>query len=152
MNVYVGITDWSWYDYLRDHSSSEVNFWKPGGGNFKAISEGGLFLFKMKAAHGGKIAGGGYFTKYLTMSVERAWRAFGEENGVVNLTQLSETIAGCRSHRGTREDSPKIGCIILNDVFYFDQKGWFDAPGNWRAIVTGKTFRLDNPDTKWLLD
>jgi len=61
MNVYVGITDWSWYDYLRDYDSSEVNFWKPGG-SFKAISEGDLFLFKMKAAHGGKIAGGGYFT------------------------------------------------------------------------------------------
>ena len=94
MNVYVGITDWSWYDYLRDHSSSEVNFWKPGGVSFKAISEGGLFLFKMKAAHSGKIAGGGYFTKYLTMSVEWAWRDFGEENGVVNLNQLSDTIAG----------------------------------------------------------
>ena len=62
MNVYVGITEWPWYDYLRDHGSTEVNFWKPGGGSFKAISEGDLFLFKMKAAHGGKIAGGGYFT------------------------------------------------------------------------------------------
>lgn len=48
----------------------------------------------MKAAHSGKIAGGGYFTKYLTMSVEWAWRDFGEENGVVNLNQLSDTIAG----------------------------------------------------------
>ncbi len=151
VNVYVGITDWSWYDYLRDHSS-EVNFWKPGGCSFKAISEGDVFFFKMKAAHSGKIASGEYFTKYLTMTVEWAWRAFGDEDGVVSPAQLSEMIAGYRSRMGTREDNPKIGCIILNDVLYFDQKDWFNAPGSWRTIVTGKTFRPDNPDTKWLLD
>ena len=59
MKIYVGITDWDWYDYLRDGGYTEVNFWKPSGAPFKAISQGDLFLFKLKAAHGGLIAGGG---------------------------------------------------------------------------------------------
>lgn len=53
MKIYVGVTDGSWYDYLRDHGYDEANFWKPGAGSFKAVQEGDLFLFKLKAGRGG---------------------------------------------------------------------------------------------------
>lgn len=152
MKLYVGITDWSWYDYLRDHHYDEVNFWKPSGGAFKAINEGDLFLFKMKAAHGEKIAGGGFFTRYLTMTVDWAWRAFGDENGVNNLAELSDAIERYRTKKGLPEENPRIGCIILNDVFYFDERDWFDAPGKWNGVVTGKSRSLDDPEGKWLYD
>ena len=155
MKVYVGKTDWSWYEYLRDKNLDEVNFWKPSGVPFKALQEGDLFLFKMKAPQGGRIAGGGFFTRYVTMTVERAWRAFGNENGVDNLAELSERIGGYRSGAGAREENPRIGCIILNDVFWFDERDWFDVPGNqddWRYIVSGKSYGAEEPDGKWLYE
>lgn len=155
MKLYVGKTDWSWYDFLRDHSYDEVNFWMPSGKPFKAIGEGELFLFKMKAVHGGKIAGGGFFTRYLTMTVDYAWRAFGRENGVDNLAALSESIAKYRADKGLGVENPRIGCAILNDVFYFDEKDWFDAPGDpriWRYIVGGKGYDASELEGKWIYD
>ena len=56
--IFVGITDGDWYDFLRDRRATEVNFWKPSGRPFKVLDEGDLFLFKLKAARGGRIAGG----------------------------------------------------------------------------------------------
>ena len=156
MKIYIGKTDGNWYDYLRDHSCSEVNFWKPGGGSFKAIEKGDLFLFKHKADRGGKIAGGGFFEDYRIMSIDWAWRAFETENGVDNLVQLYESIF---QYRNTDDDvfSAQIGCIILSDVFFFDDADWFDSPqADWRYIVTGKTYDTENPttsdDAKWLLE
>lgn len=152
LKIYVGVTDWAWYDFLRDGNYEEVNFWKPSGRSFRAIDEGDLFLFKMKSTHGGKIAGGGFFTKYLTMTVDWAWRAFGNENGVVNLAQLSDTIDRYRMRNRMAHESSNIGCIILNDVFYFDESDWFAAPGDWKAIVSGKSFSLDTVEGRWLYE
>jgi len=48
LKMYVGITDYDWFQTLRQANCDEVNFWKPGGRtNFKAIGEGDLFLFKL---------------------------------------------------------------------------------------------------------
>ena len=152
MKIYVGITDWNWYHYLSDNAFTEVNFWKPSGQPFKALSEGDLFLFKLKAAQGGKIAGGGYFVSATTMPVDWAWKAFGNENGVVNLAQLSDAIEKYRSRNNVRPGNPNIGCIALTDVVFFEQAEWFDAPGNWRSIVSGKTFETDKPEGRALYE
>ena len=94
MNVYVGLTDWDWYDYLRDHNMAEVNFWKPSGRSFNALKEGDLFLFKLKASapRGQRlVAGGGFFVSAST-TIDWAWQAFGIENGVNNLAEFSDKI------------------------------------------------------------
>lgn len=39
MQMYVGITDYNWYEYLKEKQADEVNFWKPGTQPFKAIKE-----------------------------------------------------------------------------------------------------------------
>ena len=152
MKIYVGITDWNWYDYLRDNSFTEVNFWKPSGKPFKALEEGDLFLFKLKAAHGGKIAGGGYFVNATTMPVDWAWRAFGNENGVVNLAQLSDTISRYRNRNGMVSENPSIGCIALTDVVFFDESDWFDPPGRWNAIVSGRSFSVQSDEGRALYE
>ncbi len=142
MNAYVGLTDWNWYRYLRDHNMAEVNFWKPSGVSFKAIQEGDLFLFKLKAAQGGKIAGGGFFVNATVTSIDWAWRAFGTENGVNNLAELSEIIWHYKGKDGKRDLNASITCIILTDVFYLDERDWIDISDQWsRAIVSGKSFR-----------
>lgn len=157
MKIYIGKTDSNWYDYLRDHSCSEANFWKPGGGPFKALEKGDLFLFMHKADRGGKIAGGGFFEEYRIMSIDWAWRAFETENGADNLVQLAESIFQYRKNPSDDVFSASIGCIILSDVFFFDDSDWFDPPqADWRYIVTGKTYDTDgfatSDDARWLFN
>lgn len=142
MDIYVGNTDWNWYQYLRDRKMTEVNFWKPSGQTFKAIREGDLFLFKLKSAQGGKIAGGGFFVSATVTSIDWAWRAFGNENGVNNLAEFSDVIWHYKSSEGLRNPNASVTCIILTDVFYLDERDWIDISAQWnRAIVSGKTFR-----------
>ena len=156
MKIFVGITDGGWCDFLRDGSYTEVNFWKPSGKPFKAISKGELFLFKLKASRGHMIVGGGFFEEYRLMSVDWAWRAFECENGAHNLAELCERIGKYRVNSTLNIVDSQIGCIMLSDVFWLDEKDWFLAPGNWNAIVTGKTFDTDDQgssdDCKWLYD
>ncbi len=40
MKMYVGVTDYDWFTYLKEQQCDEVNFWTPGGNkNFKALTE-----------------------------------------------------------------------------------------------------------------
>ena len=145
MNVYVGLTDWDWYDYLRDHNMSEVNFWKPSGGTFKALDEGDLFLFKLKAsAPRGKrlVVGGGFFVSASTTTIDWAWRAFGNENGVNNLAEFSDKIWRYKKTEANFGTFGNVTNIILTDVFYFDDCDWYELGEPWsNSIVSGKTYR-----------
>ena len=44
MQIYVGITDYDWFQFLKNNKADEVNFWKPGSQPFKALQENDLFL------------------------------------------------------------------------------------------------------------
>lgn len=51
VRLWAANTDLDWFDYLAAQPDiDEVNFWQPSGhANFGAISEGELFLFKLKS-------------------------------------------------------------------------------------------------------
>ena len=143
MNFYVGITDMDWFRWLKAAGATEANFWRPGGtSNFGALEPGGLFLFKAKAGFGGKIIGGGFFVRYQRLPMTLAWDAFGEENGCPSLYDLKTRIANYRAKNGIAGDeSVDIGCTILTQTFFFDEKDWIDPPPDWSApIVSGKTY------------
>ncbi|MBP3883498.1 MAG: HNH endonuclease [Olsenella sp.] len=142
MDVYVGLTDWDWFSFLQHREMAEVNFWKPSGQPFRALSEGDLFLFKLKAARGGRIAGGGFFVNSTITSIDWAWRAFGIENGTASLTELNDKIWHYRHCDNRRDLNATLTCIMLTDVFYLDERDWFDISDRWSpSIVSGKTFR-----------
>jgi putative restriction endonuclease len=62
VNLFVAITDRSWFDLLSQERPDEVNFWQPSGTrNFGAVSIGELFLFKLHAPNE-YIVGGGVFS------------------------------------------------------------------------------------------
>lgn len=44
MQIYVGIADYNWFQFLKERKSDEVNSWKPGTQPFKALQENDLFL------------------------------------------------------------------------------------------------------------
>lgn len=45
--MYIGVTDKDWYEQLKGQKPEEVNFWKPGSSNFKALQLNDMFLFKL---------------------------------------------------------------------------------------------------------
>jgi putative restriction endonuclease len=143
MKFWVGITDKNWFDYLSSIKPDEVNFWKPGGQRFSAIEIGAPFLFKLHSPIN-KIVGGGFFVRSEQLPLFLAWDAFENKNGSQNISDLRSAI---NSYRKTKENDPTIGCIILNQPFFFSEDMWIDVPGSFtKNIVTGKTFDTNEAD------
>ena len=139
MKLYVGVTDTSWYELLKEEQHDEANFWRPGSSSFKAINENEMFLFKLHSPND-YIVGGGFFVKYLTIPTYLAWEAYGTKNGAKSLTELNDKIGKYRKSNNI-DTNPMIGCILLTDVFYFDKEDWIPVPSDWsKSIVQGKTY------------
>lgn len=150
MQMYVGVTDKDWFEQLRSVQADEVNFWKPGQTVFKAIQENELFLFKLHSPYN-YIVGGGFFVRYSYLPSFLAWQAFGTKNGVSSLDELNQRIQKYQK-RNQIDFNPEIGCIILTDCFWWDEKDWIAVPKDWKPnIVSGKTYG-DTEDGKKLFD
>lgn len=80
MKMYVGVTDYKWFEFLKGQKAEEVNFWRPGKQIFKALNENELFLFKLHSPQN-YIVGGGLFVKYSFLPTYLAWSVFGQNNG-----------------------------------------------------------------------
>lgn len=116
MKLYVGIADTDWFRYLRSNHAEEMNFWRPRAKTqFKAMDPGELFLFKSKYPHH-RIAGGAFFVRHTTLSLDMAWKAFGTANGTDSLAKFRHMIQGHREHN---EYNPVIGCTILTQPFIY---------------------------------
>ena len=142
LEYWVGVTDRSWFEFHTANQSVEVNFWAPGGEvSFKAIPEGGLFLFKLKSPIN-KIVGGGWFMKSTTLPLELAWKVYGKGNGTNTLTDLRGSITQFRAkmHKATSPNET-IGCTLLTECFWLPEDQWIDQPSDWSsAIVKGKKY------------
>lgn len=141
MNLYIGVTDNRWFEYLAQRQPDEVNFWRPGGARgFHVLEPGGLFLFKLHSPLD-YIAGGGFFVRHTVLPVSLAWAAFQEKNGATSREQLLGMIA--RLRRDQHPD-PQIGCTILTQPFFFPRDQWIPAPADWpRNVVQGKGYVLE---------
>lgn len=91
MKMYVGLTDFAWFEYLKERQCKEVNFWKPSEQRFTALAPNDLFLFKLHHPQN-FIVGGGFFVKYSLLPTNPAWDAFGVENGRNSLSELNKAI------------------------------------------------------------
>ena len=141
MKMYVGITDFDWFNTLKQANCDEVNFWKPGGRtNFKALNEGDLFLFKLHSPQD-YIVGGGLFLKFSILPSSLAWEAFGIANGASSIGELNNRVYKYRKTNRLSDPDPQIGCIILSLPFYFNKQDWIPVPQDWKSnIVQGKTY------------
>lgn len=154
MRAYVGITDKDWFDLLRSQPGiDEVNFWKPGGtAGFSAINVGEPFLFKLHHPYS-YIVGGGFFTYFSRLPMSLAWEAFGVKNGARTFDEMRRRIVRYRrTSAETREDF-SIGCIILAQPFFFDERDWIAAPASFHSnIVQGKRYDLEHEEGLALWD
>ena len=88
MSLFVGVTDNTWFRFLRDLEPDEVNFWQPSGSvQFRSLSPGEPFLFKLHSPEN-YVAGGGYFAHFSLLPCSLAWEAFGEKNGTRSLAEM----------------------------------------------------------------
>ncbi len=141
MKIYVGVTDSDWYNQLKSSDCDEVNFWRPGGNStFKALKPNELFLFKLHSPRD-YIVGGGFFVKFSILPTYLAWEAFGLKNGTKDILELNQRVEKYRAKNNLLSTNPSIGCIILTEPFFFDEKDWIPCPSDWKpSIVQGKTY------------
>lgn len=153
MKYYVGITDERWFRYLAAQKPDEINFWRPvAKTRFQAIPAGAPFLFKLhKPEH--RIVGGGFFVGYISIPLTTAWSTFEQKNGAPNFTAMFNSIDSYRKPRGLTTVDPQIGCIILNQPFFFDRQDWIPVPADWADnIVQGKSYNSDEEPGRELWD
>jgi putative restriction endonuclease len=144
LKTFVGVTDKNWFTFLSSIPEiDEVNFWQPGGKtHFRALNTGQPFLFKLHSPLN-YIVGGGFFAHSTILPISLAWQAFGEKNGARSLNDMRQRLEKYRRISSpTKEDYP-IGCILLEQPFFFDRSEWIPVPSDWKLnIVRGKTYDL----------
>jgi len=146
MKIYVGVTDNDWFRFLRDRPGlDEVNFWQPGGSHlFRALQPGEPFLFKLHAPEN-FIVGGGFFTHSSLLPTSLAWEAFGEKNGAASLDEVRRRVEKYRRTRSDPHQDYTIGCIILQDPFFLNERDWLPVPSDFHLnIVQGKTYDTES--------
>lgn len=155
VNLFIAITDRSWFDLLSLELPEEVNFWQPSGArNFSAVSVGELFLFKLHAPDD-YIVGGGVFSHASNVPLSLAWEAFGIKNGVTSLAEMRSRIARYRRDDALLDPNtdPEIGCRVLTQPFFWPREQWLRVPQSFaRNIVTGKRYDTDDAEGRYLWD
>jgi putative restriction endonuclease len=142
MRLFVGVTDDNWYRQLSaDSTVDEVNFWQPSGGvEFKALQPGEPFLFKLHSPRD-YIIGGGFYAHWSKLPVSLAWEAFGPRNGAHSLQEMRVRLAKYRKAKEDPREDHVIGCILLEEPFFFPERQWIPVPEGWaRNIVRGKGY------------
>ena len=147
IRLVVAVTDGDWFDFLCQRPDlEEVNFWAPSPKIFRALSQGELFLFKLKSPRN-MIVGGGIFAYANTLPLSIAWEAFQEANGAGSAQEMRSSIAQYRkTHPDDRSDF-QIGCRILTQPFFFEETDWIPPPPSWSpTIVSFKTYSTSNAE------
>ncbi|HEX5385515.1 MAG TPA: HNH endonuclease [Gemmatimonadales bacterium] len=152
MKAFVAVTDRDWYDFLRRRPDlDEVNFWQPGGGRqFRALEPGQPFLFKLHYPDN-FIVGGGFFAHASLYPASLAWEAFGDKNGAPSFGEMRRRIERYRRVGSDPHHDYTIGCIILEEPFFFRRDQWIPAPASFSAnTVVGKSYDLREGESRRL--
>lgn len=154
MKLYVGITDWDWFYLLSNQPDlDEVNFWQPSGNRlFKSIEPGELFLFKLHSPNN-YIVGGGTFIHSSILPISLAWEAFDISNGARSLLEMRLRVEKYRRQSEDPQLDYQIGCILLEQPFFFQKKDWIPIPSDWNInIVQGRHYDLSTEPgrTLWM--
>ena len=131
MKFYIAVTDPRWFNFLHGFDLEDVNFWRPGDTAFRAVPQGGPFLFKLKGRIN-KIVGLGFFYQYIRLPISVAWDTFGIGNGFSFFNDFALAIDELR--RNTKSDQ-ELGCIVLTNPIFFEEQDWIDVPTDWKPNI-----------------
>jgi putative restriction endonuclease len=149
MKGYIAHTDPGWWTFLGARPElEEVNFWRPGGRRFAALSPGEPLFFRLKSPID-RIGGFGLFARYASLPVWRAWEVFGQANGTSDEAALLTRLAKLARRPVTRSDS--IGCVAVNGCVFFDPDSWIAVPHSFNPQnLSGSIIDLDLPEGRHL--
>lgn len=149
MRGYIAHTDHGWWRFLKDRPHlSEVNFWRPGGRRFAALSPGEPLFFRLKSPIN-RIGGFGLFARFASLPVWRVWEVFGEANGVTDEAKLLERLG--RLARRSVSIADSIGCIAVNECVFLDPDHWVELPASFRPQnLSGSAIDLDEHEGRAL--
>jgi putative restriction endonuclease len=142
MKAFLAVTDGDWFRYLSSLTEvDEVNFWQPRGGRaFRVLQAGEPLLFKLHSPQNA-VAGGGFFAGHSVIPASLAWESFGEKNGAPTFEEMLLRIERYVRH-SVGADHP-IGCILLEQPFFWSPDQWVPQPSDWRPnIVSGKSYDM----------
>lgn len=153
VNLVVAVTDGDWFERLRTQPNlSEVNFWAPSAANFRALRPGEMFLFKLHAPRN-VIVGGGIFAYANSLPCSLAWEAFRDANGAGSSKEMRARIARYRRADPNDRSDFEIGCRILTQPFFLQERDWISVPSSWSPnIVSFKTYNTSDADGLALWD
>jgi putative restriction endonuclease len=148
VHAYVAVTDGDWFHLLAELApKDEVNFWRPSPRGFRSLEPGEVLLFKLHHPQN-FIVGGGFFARYEVYPCGWAWDAFHERNGVTSLDDMIRRIG--RYRRGLITETTDIGCVMLEQPFFFERDVWIPAPADFaKNIVSGKRYDLRERSDVW---
>lgn len=108
------------------------------------LDPGEPFLFKLHSPRN-FIVGGGFFSNFTLLPLSLAWDAFQYKNGAQTFSEMRERV---RKYRKTEQIGPDevIGCILLQQPFFFRRNEWIEASDWSRSIVQGKSYDTAEPD------
>lgn len=144
LKAFIGVTGYDWFNFLSSIDGiDEVNFWQPSGRQpFRALSSAEPFLFKLHHPRN-YIVGGGFFAHFSILPVSLAWNSFLEKNGASSLLEMRQRIEKHRKIPPLPSDDYQIGCILLEQPFFFQEDQWIKVPKDWKSnIVRGKGYDL----------
>ncbi|WP_297492801.1 HNH endonuclease [Acidocella sp.] len=147
LNLVIAVTDDEWFELLRQPPDrAEVNFWAPSGVGFQALAPGELFLFKLHSPRN-YIVGGGIFAYANALPCSLAWAAFGEANGAASAHEMRARIAKYKKIDPNDRSDFTIGCRILTQPFFFEERDWIPVPASWsKNIVSFKTYNTGDAE------
>ena len=124
--------------------AAEVNFWRPGGGSFRALAPGEPFFFKLTPHDA--IGGFGVFARFDVLPVWRAWDVFGQANGTADEIELLSRLGRLAASGPVDMDRP-IGCVAVVEPVFFAPDEWVPTPADWHpTIVRGAAYDLERGD------
>ncbi len=109
---------------------------------FRAVDPGQPLLFKLHAPHN-VIAGGGFFVTFSILPLSLAWQTFGLANGARSQELMRERIEHYRRVPSDPRADYSIGCIILEEPFFLEERDWIPVPEDFSPHTqVGKTYDL----------
>ena len=152
MKLFIAITDSDWFDYLAELCPDEVNFWRPSGAkSFHSLEPGEPLLFKLHSPND-FVVGGGFFSHYTVLPASFTWSAFGVKNGAKSESEMRHRIEKYRRVEQGAVHDYAVGCILLQNPFFFQRDEWIPIPEWPRHTVQGKGYSTDNDVGRRLWD
>ena len=98
----IAITDYGWYDLLRNQQGlEEANFWKPPATRSFHADQFSPFIFKLRAPRNA-ICGFGFFARYSRLHVWLVWECFGFGNGCESSRKSAGELSGYETGSDTK--------------------------------------------------